>query len=92
MGTMALVDVVWTSVLTLGGISFAAFMQVNGEATLRTWMVFVVFLAWSFRLSLYLMRHRVLNSVEDPRYAYLAQYWGSTAKRNFYFLFLARFH
>ena len=90
IGTMALVDVVWTSVLTLGGISFAAFMQVNGEATLRTWMVFVVFLAWSFRLTLYLMRHRVLNSAEDPRYAYLAQYWGSTAKRNFYFLFLAQ--
>ena len=90
MGTMALVDVVWTSVLALGGLSFAVFMQANDEATPRMWIVLVVFLAWSLRLTFYLLRYRVLSAGEDPRYANLAQYWGGNAKRNFYFLFLAQ--
>ncbi|MGC6505868.1 MAG: DUF1295 domain-containing protein [Coraliomargaritaceae bacterium] len=90
MGTMALVDVVWSSVLALGAVSFAIFMLVNGEATLRMWIVFIVLIAWSSRLSLYLLRDRVFSAIEDSRYANLARHWGSKAKRNFYFLFLGQ--
>ncbi len=88
--TMAVVDVVWTSVLGLGGLSYAVLLQATGGATPRTWLVAVVLLAWAIRLTRHLLRDRVAPAGEDPRYANLARHWGASAKRNFYFLFLAQ--
>ena len=90
MGTMALVDVVWSSVLALGGLFFALLMQLEGQATIRTWIVFTVLTAWSCRLTADLLRNRVIGAAEHSRYANLARHWGTKAKRNFYFLFLAQ--
>lgn len=89
-GSMAIVDLVWTLLLGLGGFTYVLILQITGEASLRSWIVFSVLFAWSFRLSGYLLRDRVRGNKEDPRYANLAKHWGSQANRNFYFLFLAQ--
>lgn len=87
---MAVVDLVWVSVLGSGGFAFAVFLQYLGESTLRTWLVVGILLVWSSRLALHLYRDRVAGAREDPRYADLARHWGSKARRNFFFLFLAQ--
>lgn len=84
---MALVDVVWSAWLGVGAL---AYFCMSPDWGLKHIMVLVVILFWSLRLSLYLLVNRVLAGHEDPRYAYLSNYWGATSKRNFLFLFHAQ--
>lgn len=86
-GLMAIVDTIWTAGL---GLAALIFFFVAGLDSLRAWLVLLVIGAWSFRLSFYLFRDRVLKGHEDPRYVALADYWGANAPRNFYFLFLVQ--
>ncbi len=84
---MAVVDLIWTVGLGVAGIALWIF----GDGTFpRATVVLLVFLAWSARLSFYLLKDRVLRGEEDPRYRRLAEHWGSAAARNFLFLFLAQ--
>ena len=84
---MALVDVVWSAWLGIGAL---AYFCVSPGAGLSRIAVLGVILFWSLRLSLYLLINRVLSGHEDPRYAYLSNYWGAASKRNFLFLFQAQ--
>lgn len=82
---MALVDVIWTAGL---GIASILFFVSAGLESVRALVVLLLIGFWSFRLSFYLFKDRVLSGHEDPRYKALAGYWGDSALRNFYFLFL----
>lgn len=82
---MAMVDVIWTAGLGIAAILF--FESADLESS-RAWAVLLLIGLWSFRLSFYLFKDRVLAGHEDPRYKALIDYWGENALRNFYFLFL----
>ena len=84
---MAIVDTIWTAGL---GLAACSYFLLSGLDSLRAWLVLLVVSVWSFRLSFYLFRDRVLKGQEDPRYLALAEYWGEAALRNFYFLFLVQ--
>ena len=85
--TMAVVDLVWSL-----GMGFAAIAYVINYDLYhaRSFLVVGVLLLWSLRLSYYLLKNRVLSGHEDPRYAYLAKYWGPRSRRNFLGLFLVQ--
>lgn len=83
----AVVDTVWTLGLGLGALLY---FVCSGAASGRATAAFFVLLVWSGRLSLHLLRDRVLAGREDPRYAALASRWGSRAKFKFLFVFLAQ--
>jgi steroid 5-alpha reductase family enzyme len=84
---MALVDTVWTAGVGLAAITY---LWVHQLETAQAYLVAGVIGLWSLRLTYHLLRNRVLPGQEDPRYVHLARYWGGTAARNFYFLFLAQ--
>lgn len=84
---MAVVDLIWTAGLGLAAI---AYFVAAGLDSPRSIVVLVLITLWSFRLSYYLLKDRVLSGHEDPRYKGLAEFWGKHAKRNFYFLFQAQ--
>jgi steroid 5-alpha reductase family enzyme len=84
----ATADVGWTMLVAGGALSAAAL--VDGDTT-RRWLVAVLASAWAARLGWYLLRDRVLSGgPEDGRYRYLREYWGSSASRNFFFLYLGQ--
>jgi steroid 5-alpha reductase family enzyme len=84
---MALVDLIWTAGLGLAALSY---LLVSGAETTRSYVVALLVVFWSFRLSAHLFTDRIVKREEDPRYAALAAFWGKDAKRNFYFLFLTQ--
>lgn len=84
---MAVVDLIWT--VGLGLAAIVLWMQAGGDA-LRSAVVLPVILLWSGRLSLHLLKDRVLRGKEDPRYRRLRDHWGKRADRNFFFLFLVQ--
>ncbi|HBR95498.1 MAG TPA: hypothetical protein DEA90_15155 [Opitutae bacterium] len=84
---MALVDTIWTLGL---GVSALAYHRYTELDSIRSWVVLLLIMVWSFRLSYHLFADRILLGKEDPRYRALAEYWGKQQARNFYFLFLAQ--
>ncbi len=82
---MAIVDTIWTAGL---GVSALIYHTVAGLDSVRSWIVLLILLIWSFRLSYHLFTDRVFAGHEDPRYKVLAAHWGAQRDRNFYFLFL----
>ena len=82
---MAIVDTIWTGGLGLGAL---VFHSMAGLDSIRSWVVLLLILFWSFRLSFHLFKDRVFAGHEDPRYKALAEHWGDRAPINFYFLFL----
>jgi steroid 5-alpha reductase family enzyme len=84
---MAIVDTIWTAGL---GLSALIYHSVAGLDTVRSWVVLLLVLLWSFRLSFHLFKDRVFAGHEDPRYKALAQHWGAQAPIKFYCLFLAQ--
>ena len=84
---MAIVDLIWTAGLGIAGLLYVLSADnVSG----RSWLVWTVLALWSFRLTIHLLRDRVLRGHEDPRYQALANYWGDHAGRNFFGLFLVQ--
>jgi steroid 5-alpha reductase family enzyme len=73
---LSIVDLVWSIGLALGSLVLISEMDV---VSLREGLILVLVLAWSFRLSFYLFKNRVLKKHEDPRYNRLIQasskYW-----------------
>lgn len=87
VGLMAIVDTIWTAGL---GLSALIYHAVAGLETVRSWVVLLVILLWSFRLSFHLFKDRVFAGREDPRYKTLSEHWGAQAPVNFYYLFLVQ--
>lgn len=83
----ALVDTVWASSLGLGAIAYY-FWAAPGTG--RGVAALAIMLVWSGRLTLHLLRDRIIPGKEDPRYAALAAHWGDRAKSRFIFVFLAQ--
>jgi len=84
---MAVVDLIWTAGL---GLAALGYLLVFGVDALRGYIVGLSVVVWSLRLSTHLFTDRFLKREEDPRYVALADFWGKSAKRNFYFLFLGQ--
>lgn len=87
VGLFALVDTIWTLGMGLGVLAYAL---LSGVDSLREVVVLAVVLVWSGRLSLHLIKDRILPGREDPRYEALAHHWGDAAGRKFIFVFLAQ--
>lgn len=88
---MAMVDLVWSLSIGVGGLFYAVTESVSGDGwNWRLFTVTTILCLWAFRLSLHLYTDRIRSGCEDARYANLSNYWGSRAKRNFYFLFIAQ--
>lgn len=83
----ALVDTVWALSLGLGAVAY--FFWASPETT-RALAALGIMLIWSGRLTLHLLRDRILPGKEDPRYAALAAHWGAHARARFLFVFLAQ--
>lgn len=83
----ALVDTVWATSLGLGA---ASYYFLADPATVRALVALAIMLFWSGRLTLHLLRDRIIAGKEDPRYAKLAEHWGEGARFRFLFVFLAQ--
>ena len=85
MRIMAWVDLIWSL-----GVGFGAWTYyiIATDQGLSATCGLAIALLWSLRLSLFLLRDRILSGREDARYAHLKTYWGAAATRNFYGLFL----
>ena len=81
------VDFGWASAIGACATFFAIFGA--GDLGRRVLLALLVF-GWSARLSIYLLRNRVLKIGEDPRYAELRLKWGARAMFNFFILFQAQ--
>jgi len=84
---MAIVDTLWTSGIGISAILYHSMADLD---SVRSWIVLLVVVIWSFRLSFHLFKDRVFAGKEDPRYKALAEHWGRTAPLKFYALFLAQ--
>lgn len=83
-----IVDVAWAGLL---GILAIAYASLADGATERRVLVGVMGGVWGLRLSLYLLRDRVLKAThEDGRYQELRAAWGGMANRNFLIFFQAQ--
>ena len=73
---MSIMDLIWTLGLALG--SLIHFSNLD-TITTRAVLVLILLLTWSFRLSYFLIKNRLLNQHEDPRYERLIKaskkYW-----------------
>jgi steroid 5-alpha reductase family enzyme len=83
----AVVDMVWT-----GGLGLAAIAYYFSQSpdTIRSVVVVGILVFWSGRLSLHILKDRVIPGIEDRRYAALAEHWGDTARQKFIFVFLGQ--
>jgi steroid 5-alpha reductase family enzyme len=83
------VDVVWTVNLGLLALVYAA---LGSGAPARRVLLAILVGAWCARLSLHLLRTRLLvpEHDEDRRYAALRGTWGPRAQRNFFWLYQAQ--
>jgi steroid 5-alpha reductase family enzyme len=83
----ALVDLVWSL-----GILFGtwAFFLTDGLSGVRAHLVLSIASLWALRLSLHLLKDRIIPRHEDPRYSNLIERWGDAAPRNFSLLFFAQ--
>jgi steroid 5-alpha reductase family enzyme len=86
-GEADVVDVVWTAGLGAGALVWAALLEPFPAA--RRWLVALIAIAWSLRLSLHLLE-RVRAPGEDGRYAELRERWGASASGKLLALFLAQ--
>lgn len=87
LGFFAIVDTVWTAGL---GLAALAYYFTQSLETTRSLVVLSILVIWSGRLSLHIIRDRILPGQEDPRYEALAEHWGAQARRNFIFVFLGQ--
>ncbi|HKK17213.1 MAG TPA: DUF1295 domain-containing protein [Opitutales bacterium] len=83
----AVVDTVWAGGLGVGALVYYFLIAPD---TGRSLAALMIMLFWSGRLTLHLVRDRILAGKEDPRYAALAEHWGDRAKFRFLFIFLGQ--
>lgn len=83
----ALVDTVWAGCMGLGALVYYLMVA---PGVPRATAALCIMLFWSGRLTLHLLRDRVLPGKEDPRYASLAEHWGDAARFRFVFIFLGQ--
>lgn len=83
----SLVDAGWSFGIGVAAVVLAA---LGDGDPLRRLAVAGLGAAWSLRLTLHLVRDRLLGKPEDGRYAMLRQAWGTNAQRNFFIFFQAQ--
>ena len=83
----AVVDTVWAISLGTGAV---VYYLLADPGTARGAFALGIMVFWSGRLTLHLLRDRILTGREDPRYAALARHWGEAAKFRFVFVFFAQ--
>lgn len=83
----AVVDTVWAAGLGVGAL---VYYILAAPDHLRAAAALAIMLFWSGRLTLHLVRDRILAGKEDPRYAALAEHWGDRAGFRFLFVFLGQ--
>jgi len=83
----AVVDVGWAASLMLLSLVYAA---IGPGWMVRRWVMAAMFVVWGGRLSLYLLRERVLDRPEDARYADLRERNSPAAAFRFYPFFQAQ--
>ncbi len=82
------VDAAWAIAIGLGGAWFA--LVADGAPAQRV-LASALAVAWSARLSVHLLRDRVLgNDAEDGRYAAMRAHWGTAANARFFWFYLAQ--
>lgn len=87
IGLMAVVDTLWTAGIGLGAMAYLLYHDLS---SMHSYLVLLLVVVWSFRLSYHILVDRVFPGKEDPRYARLAMHWDGRAQRNFFFLFMAQ--
>lgn len=81
----AVVDVAWGAGLLVFALVSAS---LGGAPTTRTWVLAAMIAVWSGRLSLHLLRDRVLSGHgEDARYAEIRARWASSLPLKFFLFF-----
>lgn len=83
----ALVDVGWALSLFLAAGLYL--LAAPGDLGWRL-LAFALGGGWALRLALHLYFERIHQQQEEGRYAYLRQYWGERADRNFFFFFVGQ--
>jgi steroid 5-alpha reductase family enzyme len=83
----SLVDAGWAA--GIGAAALALALAGDGDGRRRA-VLAVMSACWSLRLSVHLLRDRVLGKPEDGRYAMLRAGWGAHAQRNFFWFFQAQ--
>jgi len=82
------VDAAWAIAIGLCGAWFA--LVAEGATAQRT-LAAAMAVAWSSRLSIHLLRDRVMRcDAEDGRYAAMRAHWGASANRRFFWFYLAQ--
>jgi steroid 5-alpha reductase family enzyme len=82
-----IVDVAWAAEVAMVAGLFAA---IGDGWPARRAAIAAVMMIWGGRLSLYLLRDRVIGRPEDGRYLALRQRWGARATSRFFWFFQAQ--
>lgn len=82
-GNSGWVDAVWTFSLGIAGVGVSLAALVSDPASIRPWIVAAFVAAWSARLGLHIVQ-RTRHMDNDPRYAKMAEDWGSEAPRRMF--------
>jgi len=80
----SLVDAAWAAGIGLTALGYALTLD---ALPARRWRVAALTGVWSLRLTLYLLRNRVIGKPEDGRYRTLREQWGARATANFFWFF-----
>ena len=83
-GRYAIVDAGWSVGMVCGALVLADF------ESLRSWLITGLLLVWGMRLSLHLIRHRVLTQHQDKRYLAMHTWLGSWNVLGFAMLFIGQ--
>jgi len=81
------VDVGWAALI---GAFAGLFALLGSGAALPRLLAATIGAAWSLRLTIQLVRTKVLRPGEDPRYRDLRDHWGARAGWNFFWFFQAQ--
>lgn len=85
-GNSGWVDTIWTfGIGAVGCVSACAPLVLSGAMSARQGMVAALVALWALRLGLHIA-HRSAGITDDPRYAKLAEGWGSDARRQMFWL------
>ncbi len=83
----SVVDAGWAGSLAMLALLYACFADGAPE---RRFLAAVLGGGWALRLTVHLLRDRVIGKTEDGRYQYLRSYWGEAAHCKFFFFFQAQ--
>lgn len=83
----SIVDAGWAGIVAVLAVLYAVLAE---GAVERRFLAALLGGGWALRLTVHLLRDRVIGKEEDGRYQYLRSYWGAAAHRKFFFFFQAQ--